>query len=79
MTCNFSLGAFCLLLLPTSHLCPFESRNHYSNDDPLSLSLSRPIERPSSDSELFSPAGTKKRHCGIDSARRGRTEKNGSN
>ena len=65
---------------PPSHLSPFESRNHYSNDDSPSLSL--PLAQsnatlPIPNSELFSPAGTKKRHCGIGGiARRtdGRTE-----
>ena len=54
------------------HLCPFESRNHYSNDGlrlPLLLAPSNALLNPNS--ELFSPAGIKKRHR---IARRTRTD-----
>ena len=78
--CNFSLSepehASPLLLLRSCHLCQFESRNHYSNDGPSPSLPPSPLARSNAllllnpNSELFSPAGTKKRHCGIARAAR---------
>ena len=55
-------------LLRSCHLCPIESRNHYSNGGGLapSLPLARSNALLNPNSELFSPAGIKKRQGGID-------------
>ena len=82
--CNFSLSepehASPLLLLRSCHLCQFESRNHYSNDGPSPSLPPSPLARSNAllllnpNSELFSPAGIKKRHRGIARGARGRTD-----